>query len=195
MWDRIQQRDDTDLVASIVLAERDALEELYRRHGGASVAVARHVTGDPAHAEDVVQDVFLRLWERPDRFDAQRGTLRAFLMVETHSRSVDRVRREDARRRHEEREARSDPGRHEPELDVRMWEEVVGEHLQAAIETLTDGERSAVEVAYFGGNTYRETAALLGEPEGTIKSRIRSGLHRLQQELCVRGITRSWLET
>ena len=185
---------DAALMGAMGRSDHGALEEIYRRHGGASAAVARHVTGDPDIADDVVQDVFVRLWERPARFDAGRGSLRAYLMVETHGRAVDRLRADAARRRREERDRMMRPSGLPYEEELARWELMLNTHLRDALDTLTDGERSAIELAYFGGHAYKEVASLLGLPEGTVKSRIRSGLHRLRGRLVKKGITGSWLD-
>jgi RNA polymerase sigma-70 factor, ECF subfamily len=132
-------------------------------------------------AEEIVQDVFLRLWNEPDRYDAARGSLRAYLLTITYGRSVDLARSEGARRRREEREARL-AGRGAPagppEAELADAHEV-----RAALEHLRTGEREAITLAYFLGYSYREVAAKLGVPEGTIKNRIRKGLARLRDEL------------
>lgn len=80
------------------------------------------------------------------------------------------------------------------EEELARWELMLNTHLRDALDTLTDGERSAIELAYFGGHAYKEVASLLGLPEGTVKSRIRSGLHRLRGRLVKKGITGSWLD-
>lgn len=195
MEDHIDVRDRSDaaLVLAIARWHHEALEEAYRRYGGATHAVARHVARDDGIADDVVQEVFVRLWEQPDRFDPERGSLRAFLIMDTRARAVDRLRRDGARRRREEREAVAQPATHDDSLEV--WDRLLATHLQDALGTLSADERSAIELAYFGGHTYRDVAVLLGEPEGTVKSRIRSGLHRLRGQLVKQGISGSWLET
>ncbi len=177
--------DETDAALMVAIGRSDhgALEEVYRRHGGAASAVARHVTGNPDIADDVVQDVFVRLWERPARFDAGRGSLRAYLMVETHGRAVDRLRADAARRRREERDRMMSPDGLPYEEELARWELMLNTHLRDALDTLTDGERSAIELAYFGGHAYKEVASLLGLPEGTVKSRINRGREELTRLL------------
>ena len=173
---------DAALVVAIGRWGEDALAEAYRRHGGAVLGLARRVLADEALAEEVAQEVFLRLWREPGRFDAERGTLRAFLLVLAHRRSVDLVRSEQARRQREEREARLAPAADE-DVEQKVWELRQADRLREALGGLPEGERRAIEMAYFGGRTYREVAAILEEPEGTIKSRIRAGLLRLRGAL------------
>lgn len=185
---------DAQLVVAIGRFRHDALSEVYRRHAPAAFGLARRIVGDRALAEEVVQEVFLRLWNTPDRFDAARGSLRTYLLTQTHGRSVDVVRAEAARRAREEREARlsSESG---SDIEREVWDLAQAEHVRQALEQLRDGERRAIELAYFGGHTYREVAVLLGEPEGTVKSRIRSGLGRLRDALVESGMSGPWRES
>jgi RNA polymerase sigma-70 factor (ECF subfamily) len=173
--------DDCEIVAGIADGRTDALSTAYARHSRAVFELARSVVVQRQLAEEVVQDVFLRLWNEPDRYDAARGSLRAYLLTITYGRSVDLARSEGARRRREEREARL-AGRGTPagppEAELADAHEV-----RAAMEQLRAGEREAIALAYFLGYSYREVAAKLGVPEGTIKNRIRKGLARLRDEL------------
>jgi RNA polymerase sigma-70 factor, ECF subfamily len=178
---------DAQLVVAIGRFRHDALAEVYRRHAPAAFGLARRIVADRALAEEVVQEVFLRLWNVPDRFDAARGSLRTYLLTQTHGRSVDVIRAEASRRAREERDARlTAEGGYDLEREV--WDLTQAEHVRDALSLLTEGERKAIELAYFGGHTYREVAVLLDEPEGTVKSRIRSGLRRLRTVLVDTGI-------
>ena len=188
----VRDRSDAALVLAIARWHHEALEEAYRRYGGAAHAVARHVTRDDGIADDVVQEVFVRLWEQPDRFDPERGSLRAFLIMDTRARAVDRLRRDGARRRREEREAQTQTPAYDDDLE--LWDRLLATHLRDALDVLTEDERSAIELAFFGGHTYRDVAVMLGQPEGTVKSRIRNGLLRLRGQLVKQGINGSWLD-
>ncbi len=179
--DDVRELGDAQLVVAIARYREDALAEAYRRHGGAVFALAWRVSGDKGEAEDVVQEVFLRLWRGPDRFDATRGSLRSFLLTQAHGRAVDQVRSKAARRRREEREARSAAPDHD--VEGEMWDFVLADQVAAAMATLPGDERQAIELAYFDGLTYREVAHTLSQPEGTVKSRIRSGLRRMKVAL------------
>jgi len=154
-------------------------------------ALARRVLRDSGLAEEVVQEVFTRLWTTPERFDAERGSLRSWLLAQVHSRSIDRLRADSSRKQREERDARRTV---EAGYDVEReaWDLVVADRVKEVMATLPDGEREAVELAYFDGYTYREVARLLDTPEGTIKSRIRSGLKRLRTELIDTETGRPW---
>src|SRR5271165_1037577 len=178
---------DAQLVVAIARCREDALAETYRRHGGAVLALARRVTCDGGDAEDVVQEVFLRLWNQPDRFDPARGSLRSFLLAQSHARAVDIVRSRSARQRREERDARS-TATAGYDVDREVWDLAVADQVAEAMAGLPATERTAIELAYFEGHTYREVAALLSEPEGTVKSRIRNGLRRMRKALTDSGV-------
>lgn len=165
---------------------QDALAEAYRRHAGAVFALARRVLNDTTGAEEVVQEVFIRLWNSPDKFDPERGTLRSYLLAQAHGRSVDLLRSDTSRKRREEREARQ-TAESGYDLEHEVWDLAVADRVKTALVSLPVDERRAIELAYFGGHTYREVAQLLGSPEGTVKSRIRSGLRRLRTHLADEG--------
>jgi RNA polymerase sigma-70 factor (ECF subfamily) len=178
---------DVTLAMAISRWDQEALAEVYRRNAGPVFGLARRVLGDAAVAEEVVQEVFLRLWHEPGRYDPERGSLRTFLLSQVHSRSVDMLRSDTARRQREVRDARSTAsGQYDVEHD--FLDIAVAEGVRDAMGVLQPGERSAIELAYFGGHTYREVASILGEPEGTIKSRIRSGMRRMQSSLAAKGL-------
>lgn len=181
---------DASLVIAISRWEEAALAEIYRRHAGAVYGLARRVLSNVQVAEEVVQEIFLRLWSNPQRFDPGRGSLRSFLLTQTHGRAVDLLRSESSRRNREEREARqtAEAGY---DIEHEVWDLTVAEQLRDVVATLPYAERRAIELAYFGGHTYREVAAILAEPEGTIKGRIRTGLQRMHKALVVAGMVTS----
>jgi RNA polymerase sigma-70 factor (ECF subfamily) len=188
-----EHQSDGALMIAIGRLRDDALAEVYRRHAGAVYGLARHVLGEASMAEEVVQEVFLRLWYEPERFDPERGSLRSFLMAQAHGRAVDVLRSDSSRRRREEREARQAPGSGY-DIEHEIWDLAVAEQVKEAVAGLPQEERRAIELAYFGGRTYREVAAVLGAPEGTVKSRIRTGLRRLRTTLGDVGIGAAWSE-
>lgn len=169
---------DREVVESLGNGDRGALAEIYRRHSGPVYGLAQRLTRNRALAEEVSQEVFLRLWNHPERFDASRGSLRTYLLTQTHGRAIDLIRSESARRIREDKEI---PMLDSPTrtLDEHVIDLTTAEAVRNAVAELGDDERMAIELAYFGGHSYREVAVLLGQPEGTVKSRIRSGLHRL----------------
>lgn len=186
--DNLREASDPALVVAIGRWREDALAEAFRRHAGAVLALARRVLGDAALGEEVVQEVFLKLWSAPERFDPARGSLRSFLLAQAHGRAVDMLRSNSSRRRREERDASlsADSGY---DIEREVWDLAVAEHLQDVVKNLPVDERRAIELAYFGGHTYREVATMLGQPEGTVKSRIRSGLKRMRGLLADAGLS------
>jgi RNA polymerase sigma-70 factor (ECF subfamily) len=178
---------DAALVVAIGRWREDALAEAYRRHAGAVFALSRRLLSDPTLAEEVVQEVFLRLWDAPEKFDAERGSLRSYLLAQCHGRSVDLIRSEQSRRNRELKDHRqqAEAGY---DLEHEVWDLAVAEHVRDAIAGLPTEERRAVGLAYLGGHTYREVAVLLDQPEGTVKSRIRAGLRRMRSGLADAGV-------
>jgi len=189
----LSEASDATLVVAIGRWRQDALAEAYRRHAGASFALARRLLADRQLAEEVLQEVFLRLWNQPDRFDPDRGSLRSYLLAQTHGRSVDLLRSETSRRRREEREAR-ETAEHGTDIEREVMDHAVAEQVQDVVAGLPVDERKAIELAYFGGHTYRQVAVLLDEPEGTVKSRIRSGLRKMRVSMVEAGVSVSWAE-
>jgi RNA polymerase sigma-70 factor, ECF subfamily len=185
--DELRAASDATLVMAISRYQQEALAEAYRRHAGAVFALARRLLNDPTLAEEIVQEVFLRIWNNPERFDPARGTLRSYLLAQCHGRSVDLLRSETSRRRREDRDAHraAESGY---DLEHEVVDLTVAERVKEALVTLPAGEREAIALAYFGGHTYREVADILDQPEGTVKSRIRSGLKRLRTELVGAGL-------
>jgi RNA polymerase sigma-70 factor, ECF subfamily len=172
---------DASLAIAVARCHEEALAEIYRRHAGAVFGLAKRVLFDNVLAEEVSQEVFVRLWREPERFDPARGSLRTFLLSMAHGRAVDVIRAETSRRAREERSrAVAEAGY---DLAQEVCEASTAERVRAALGNLPEAERKAIQLAYYAGLTYREVAAVQAEPEGTIKSRIRSGLRRMHQEL------------
>jgi RNA polymerase sigma-70 factor (ECF subfamily) len=186
--DRFDDASDALLALAIARYDQAALAETYRRHAGAVFGLARRLLVEPAVAEEIVQEVFLRLWNDPTRYDPERGTMRSYLLTQTHGRSVDLLRADISRRKREERDARrtAESG---VDIEREVWDLTTAEQVRDSLAALPPDERAAIELAYWGGYTYREVAARLDQPEGTIKSRIRSGLGRLRGQLSAAGIT------
>ena len=191
----LRDASDAALVVAIGRWSEDALAEVYRRHGGAAYALARRLLNDKELAEEILQEVILRLWNNPERFDSERGSLRAYLLAQVHGRSVDLLRSETSRRRREEREARESTAFGD-DIEREVIDLTVSEKVKEVVAGLPTDERKAIELAYFGGHTYRQVAVMLDTPEGTIKSRIRSGLRRLRKDLAEAGVGGvSWAES
>lgn len=183
----LPEASDGSLVLAISRYHQDALAEAYRRHAGAVFGLARRLLNDAALAEEIVQEVFLRLWNDPDKFDPGRGALRSYLLAQCHGRSVDLLRSETSRRRREENDLRR-TAESNYDLEREVWDLALAVNVREAIEALPEGERNAIRLAYLGGHTYREVAIMLDTPEGTVKSRIRSGLKRLRSTLVDAGL-------
>lgn len=178
---------DVGDLLEVVRRDQSALARIYARLGNAVYGLSRQVLKDEGLAQDVTQEIFLRLWNEPQRFDPQRGSLRSFLLREAHSRSIEKVRSEEARRQRESRsEFRDRPVHRDTEDDVIT--SLTSTEVRNALSQLPDAERSAIVLAYYGGHSYREVASVLGAPEGTIKSRIRSGLLKLSSLLGDEGL-------
>lgn len=146
-------------------------------------SIVRRIVRDHAMAEEVAQDVLFEVWRKADQFDPGRGTARAWVATLARRRAVDRVRSEQARRNRDDRVSRRDA--ETPRDDVAESVELRLDHWQVrrALDALTERQRTAIELAYYDGYTYRDVADVLGIPEGTAKSRLRDGLQRLRGEL------------
>ncbi len=179
--DDLAQLTDSGLVSSIAAGSHEALAEAYSRHGAGVRDAARRLCGRD-RAADVAQEVFLGLWRTPGRFDGDRGSLRAFLLVQAHGRAVD-VLRSDTARRAREAACLDRDTKLTPPVDDQALALLAGKDAMCLLSRLDDAERHAITLAYFGGHTYREVAQLLGLPEGTVKSRIRVGLGRIRAGL------------
>jgi RNA polymerase sigma-70 factor, ECF subfamily len=183
------------------LSDPREFQHLYDEHSRGTYAAAYRILGNAAQAQDVVQDVFLRLWRRPDAFDPARGDLTAFLRLMARSRAVDLWRegqaRDRARRRVLAALAPRAGGRAavRPELRAAAADTPDGvalrsaerARLRVALRTLPPEQRQAVALAYVGGLTAEEIAARDGIPLGTVKSRVRLGLHKLRDALPAAG--------
>jgi len=170
---------DVSLVARIAVGDERALQIVYERYSPLVYGLAKRVTASTAFAEEITQEVFVYLWQNPDRFDAERGTLRAFLGAVTHRRSVDEVRRNTRRVAREDRVGQDASSLDVLDIGEGIERSQTAERVRAAVLSLPEQQREAVLLAYFGGCTFRQVAERLGIPEGTAKSRLRLGLGKL----------------
>jgi RNA polymerase sigma factor (sigma-70 family) len=172
---------DEALVALIARSDESALAELYDRIGGVAYGLAFRVLRDESLAEDAVQEAFLALWRSgAATFVPERSKASTWLLTLVHRRAVDLVRREE-RRRAEPLETAAEPVVDSAEASA--WLRLERERVQAALRALPDQQREAIELAYYGGFSQSELAERLGQPLGTIKSRMFSGLSRLRELL------------
>jgi RNA polymerase sigma-70 factor, ECF subfamily len=179
------ERDAEQLLLAAARGDQAAFAALYDRCGGLVYGIVRRVVRDPAQSEEVAQEVFVEAWRTATRFDPAKGSAQTWLLTMAHRRAIDRVRSEQASRDRTERVGHRD--RQRPFDEVAEEVEVRLEHAQVrdALSTLTALQREAVELAYYGGHTYREVAELLDTPLGTIKTRMRDGFIRLRDALGV----------
>ncbi|WNV77848.1 sigma-70 family RNA polymerase sigma factor [Geodermatophilus sp. DSM 44513] len=175
-----------DLVLRIRAGDRTAVDELYDRYSRPAFTLARRILADEVLAEDVVQDVFLSVWRDPGAFDAARGSFSSWLMAMVHHKAVDAVRREESQRRRQAR-AEDELALSAPtatgDVEDDAWSRVVSEQVRGALGSLPAAQREALTLAYYGGYTQREVAALTSTPLGTVKTRMLAGMRRLREEL------------
>ncbi len=169
---------DGELMLGLRARLPEAFAEAFRRHSESVAKFARRFGA--LNPDDVVQDVFESLCRWPERFDARRGSLRTYLSLSARTRCFDEVRSESSRRR---RDLAHEQNEIVPPADVEAFQAIRKLHVQAALSQIRPEERAAIELAFFGGFTYRAVAELLGVPEGTAKSRIRNGLVHLRATL------------
>jgi RNA polymerase sigma-70 factor, ECF subfamily len=174
---------DALLTARLAAGDDRALAEAYDQLGPAVYGAALRVLGQWTAAQDVAQDVFVELWSHPDRYDPAAGSLRTYLTVLARRRAIDVVRSELRRIARQERNHRLTPqqGIASPSDEVEAAE--AAGVVRAAVRLLPGSQREVVELAYFGGLSYREVALAIGIPEGTAKSRLRLALAKLESVL------------
>jgi len=177
---------DLELVRRVAAGDRGAVGELYDRFRRPAFALARRVLGDDTLAEDVLQDVFLGIWRDPGAFDGSRGSVASWLLAMVHHKAVDAVRREESHRRRLAR-AEEDLALTTPTQDTDVaeaaFERVVAGRVRAALHALPEAQREALTLAYYGGYTQREVAAITDTPLGTVKTRMLAGMRRLKDSL------------
>jgi RNA polymerase sigma-70 factor (ECF subfamily) len=178
----VLEQDWAALVQSIAAGDQLALHALYERAHRPVFTLIMRITSNRETAEELTLDVFHDIWRRASLYDAANGTVLGWIMNQARSRAIDRL-------RFESRKKRSNGGDMQPQAEVAADPSDVlelreqGEALRAALATLTPNERQAIETTFFAGLTHAEAAARLNQPLGTIKTRIRSGLHKLRQAL------------
>jgi RNA polymerase sigma factor (sigma-70 family) len=175
---------DRGVLAAACAGDGDAFARLLREHGPACFALARRILCDEHMAEDAVQDAFLGAWKCRDRCDPSRTTARAWLLMLTHHKAVDRVRLEEHRRgpalTTQLLETLLDEGLGPEEV---TWQRQRAEQVRAALRALPSAQRDVLLLCYFGGLTQREVAVRTATPLGTVKTRALAGLRRLRDDL------------
>lgn len=157
---------------------------IFDRHGGAAFSLAYRMCGRQAMAEDIVQDAFLSLWRRGSRYDPARGSVRSWVLGAVHHKAIDSFRHESAtagRDVNDDPAAERIPARERTDLETEKRSDA--RQVRGALEGLPTEQRRVIELAYFGGFTHTQIAAMLELPAGTVKGRIRLGLTRMRLSL------------
>ena len=179
--------DEIHILDALINKDENVFENVFHLYSGACLNMARKVLRSEARANDVVQNVFIQLFEKPERFDPTRGSLKTFLLTQCRSRSIDLIRSETARTNRELKQ--SDNLEISKNNNIAINTEAIilqlslSEEVREGLSVLTDDEKSAVVLSYYQGLSYREVACELDLPEGTVKSRIRSALKKLKVSL------------
>jgi RNA polymerase sigma-70 factor (ECF subfamily) len=168
---------EADLCGRMIMGDEAALAEVYDQYSSYVYGLAARVTADRRAAEDVTQEVFSYVWQRPEQFDPSRGSLRSWLGVITHRRAVDWVRHEASGRRAEAR--LGEEAIVAPDVEELATSLLTAERVRAAVSDLPAEQRRLVELTWFQGRTYREAASDEGLPEGTVKARLRRALQAI----------------
>ena len=175
---------DVALLHGLLRRDEAALAALYERYAGLVYTLALRIVGDRDLAGEVLQDVFLRCWEHAQTFQSHRGHVAGWLLGIARNRAIDLLRSRQHQARLRERERLPAPGAREEPAQTDVGEDIaLRETVSAALEALPAAQRQAIELAYYGGLTQAEIAQRLGEPLGTIKTRIRDGMERLRRLL------------
>jgi RNA polymerase sigma-70 factor, ECF subfamily len=173
------------LLALVARGDEQAFAELYQQVAAAVFGLVSRVVRNPAQAEEVAQEVFVELWRTASRFDPARGSARSWIMTCAHRRAVDRVRSAECAARRDDLVGRRDQGRPYDEVVEQVEASLERGRVRRGLDALTDLQREAVVLAYYGGYTHREISELLGVPSGTVKTRLRDGLIQLRDHLGV----------
>ena len=169
-------RDDAALIARMRAGDQNAMADLYDRYSGVVYAVALRVLANTTAAEDVVQEVFLQLWRNPQAFDADRGRLAPWLAVIARNRAIDHLRKRPMEDNIDEL-----PISTGVDLEGDAARKLAVEKVRGVLMQLPQEQRKALEMAFFEGMTHTEIAGKTGEPLGTVKTRIRTGLLALRK--------------
>jgi len=186
--DPTRPTDDQQRLAEALTAsgrgDQTAFEALYDATAGLVHGIVLRVVRDPSQAQEITQEVFVEVWRLAPRFEPGKGSAKSWITTIAHRRAVDRVRSEQSHRDRTDVVGRQAERAHDSVSEI-VLDRLDRTRVLTALDQLTDDQRTAVELAYFGGHTYREVAVLLDTAEGTIKGRIRDGLIKLRDHLGV----------
>ncbi len=185
-----QQMLDQEMIARIGRRDQRAFSALYDRLSGPLYSLAVKMLGDPAEAQDALQDVFLQIWSRAETYDSEKSSVFSWAVLLTRSRAIDRLRARDRRLRVVVA-SDADEGRVAEVTDASIVESAAdtaeksddAARVRYVLNNLPSEQRQAVDLAFFGHLTHQEIAAQLGQPLGTVKARIRRGLLKLREQL------------
>jgi len=173
------------LLALVANGDQRAFAQLYDLMASRVLGLTRRVLRDHAQSEEVTQEIFLEVWQNAPRFDAGKGSAVTWIMTMTHRRAVDRVRAAQSSRDRDTKVGIRDYQSEYDHVAETVEVKLESERVKEALERLTELQRQAVTLAYFGGLSHSEVAELLHIPVGTIKTRLRDGMIRLRDELGV----------
>jgi RNA polymerase sigma-70 factor (ECF subfamily) len=179
---------DALLLDAVAQGDADALATLFDRHGAAVLGLLTRMLGRGGEADEVLQEVFLWLWEHPRRYDAGRSSLRGWLLVLARSRALDVLRADRSRRAREEGVERERPTVHDPVPLADLEQREHQRRLRSALRILPEEQRRCIELAFFSGLSHSQIAAHLQQPLGTVKSRIQLGMAKLRVALAQAGL-------
>jgi RNA polymerase sigma-70 factor, ECF subfamily len=187
---RVSESEWVELVRSVAAGDQRALQELYERAHRIVYTLSVRIVSNRETAEEVTLDVFHDVWRRASSYDPAGGSVVGWIMNQARSRAIDRLRFEQRKKRVGHRPDGPLPATTETEKEPHEGLQLLDQErlLRAALMRLTGSERQAIEIAFFSGLTYAETAARLNQPIGTVKTRVRAGLEKLRQALGERAI-------
>lgn len=190
-----RSQEDEQLIGRLAVGDSTALDALYSRYAGVVFALILRIVADRQVAEEVLQEVFLRVWQRAGTYQGARGRVMSWLLGIAHNLAIDEVRR---RRRRPQSVGERERAAADSELDLRpspdadpheeAWAGLRRARVEAALRTLPPPQRAVLVLAYFDGYTQSEIAARLGEPLGTVKTRMRLGLRKLRETAREQGL-------
>jgi len=175
----------TDLLQRVAQGDQRAFSELYDLITPRMLGLVRHVLKDHAQSEEVVQEVLLEIWQTAPRFDPNKGKAVTWMLTMAHRRAIDRVRSAQSSRDRDTKIGIRDLGREYDSVAENVEIRIEHERVEKALTKLTELQRQAVELAYYGGYTHSEVSTMLSVPIGTVKTRLRDGMIRLREELGV----------
>jgi RNA polymerase sigma-70 factor, ECF subfamily len=174
---------DTDLISLVENDDPEALAALYDRHSRSAYSLAYRMMGERQAAEDLIQEVFLKVWRAAESYRSERGTVRTWILSIIRNRSIDQLRSTASRRRTQEKLEASAPRSQPSEAFAETWRNSRRDHIFQAMKALPPEQSKILELVYFSGYTHVEIAGLLNIPLGTVKGRLRLGLEKMRGSL------------